>query len=117
MFSAFAISAISTLAAAFAMTHVCTHARQQVVANKFRARWRLSAPDEGSGFVLGQPRLLLSTIQWTLDNPSWLDQEHFISTPGVGALAGAVMPAMKPGYNVDAAIVEGNAKVAAMAKL
>eukprot|EP00964_Phaeocystis_antarctica_P159924 scaffold131153_cov66-Phaeocystis_antarctica.AAC.4 len=60
---------------------------------------------------------LRNTIQWTLDNPSWLDQEHFISTPGVGALAGAVMPAMKPGYNVDAAIVEGNAKVAAMAKL
>jgi dTDP-glucose 4,6-dehydratase len=57
---------------------------------------------------------LRNTIQWTLDNPAWLDQVHFISTPGE---MGAVMPAMKPGYNVDAAIVEGNAKVAAMAKL
>ena len=57
---------------------------------------------------------LRNTIQWTLDNPAWLDQEHFISMPGE---TGAVMPAMKPGYNVDAAIVEGNAKVAAMAKL
>ena len=56
---------------------------------------------------------LRNTIQWTLDNPSWLDQEHFISTPGVGALAGQVMPAMKPGYNVDKAIEEGEAKVRA----
>ena len=57
---------------------------------------------------------LRNTIQWTLDNPEWLDQEHFISMPGE---VSSVAPAMKPGYNVDAAIVEGKAKVAAMAKL
>ena len=56
---------------------------------------------------------LRNTIQWTLDNPAWLDQEHFISTPEISTLA----PAMKPGYHVDTAIVEGKAKVAAMAKL
>ena len=70
--------------------------------------------DMGWQLPLNFEESLRNTIQWTLDNPEWLDQEHFISMPGE---VSTVAPAMKPGYNVDAAIVEGKAKVAAMAKL
>ena len=70
--------------------------------------------DMGWQLPLNFEESLRNTIQWTLDNPEWLDQEHFISMPGE---VSSVAPAMKPGYNVDAAIVEGKAKVAAMAKL
>ena len=70
--------------------------------------------DMGWQLPLNFEESLRNTITWTLDNPEWLDQEHFISMPGE---VSSVAPAMKPGYNVDAAIVEGKAKVAAMAKL
>ena len=69
--------------------------------------------DMGWRLPLNFEESLRKTIQWTLANPSWLDREAFMHSPSVSTEGPKMAAAMKPGHNVNAAIIEGEAKVRA----